>query len=56
MISSINKIIIICDSVKKFKINIKFTVHVKRYNSSQNTYPVILYRNPMKFGIIRLLD
>ena len=50
MISSINKIIIICDSVKKV------TVHVKRYNSSQNTYSVILYRNPMKFGIIRLLD
>ena len=56
MISSINIIRIICDCVKKFKINIKLTVHVKRYNSSQNTYSVILYRNPMKFGINRLLD
>ena len=53
MIASISKIIIICDSLKKLRLIVNLmTVHVKRYNSSQNTYSVILYRNPMKFGII----
>ena len=57
MIASISKIIIICDSLKKLRLIVNFmTVDVKRYNSSQNTYSVILYRNLMKFGIIRLLD